>query len=158
VNTDEDIPVVDAALLRRRAMDALARREHSHQELVRKLRDKGAGAEIAEAIVDQLQAENLVSDERFAESLANVRCSRGQGPIRIQRELEEKGVADSIIDVILEPRDRGWHTLAAELRIRKYGATLPTDLKERARQARFLQYRGFDYEQIKYALEVSEQE
>jgi len=139
-------------------MDALARREHSHQELVGKLRDKGAGAGIAEAIVDQLQAENLVSDERFADSLVKVRRGRGQGPIRIQRELEEKGVADSIIDVILEPHDRGWHTLAAEVRIRKYGARLPMDLKERARQARFLQYRGFGYEQIKYALEASGQE
>lgn len=149
-----DAPIADAAEVRRRAMDALARREYGCQELWRKLCDKGADPDVALTVVERLQAENLVSDLRFAESLVTARRHRGQGPIRIRRELEEKGVAESLIDGILAPRDRSWSLLAAEVRQRKFGEALPAAFRERARQARFLQYRGFTADQVQVALAV----
>lgn len=150
--TDDRPPIDDAAELRRRAMDMLARREHSGEELVNKLRNKGADVDVARTVVDRLRDENLVSDERFAESLVIARRHRGRGPVRIRRELEEKGVAESLIDGILAPRDRSWTRLAAEVRQRKFGETLPTEFRERARQARFLQYRGFTADQVQTVL------
>jgi regulatory protein len=52
--------------------------------------------------------------------------------------------------------DLDWHELARAVRAKRFGAARPRDYKERARQARFLQYRGFDAAQIRSALEVDE--
>ncbi len=72
-------------------MDLLSRREHSCTELRRKL----ALREFAEDEIDQavtaLAAEGLASDERFAESFVTARVRRGQGPRRIQLELDAAG-------------------------------------------------------------------
>ena len=43
--------------------------------------------------------------------------------------------------------------LARAARLRKFGPELPKDRKERARQARFLQYRGFSNDHIRVVLE-----
>ena len=44
-----------------------------------------------------------------------------------------------------------WLQLARDVRRRKFGAAVPRSLGERAKQARFLQYRGFDAEQLRAA-------
>lgn len=95
-----------------------------------------------------LQAEGLQSDERFAKALVHERTNRGYGPRHIAQELRQKGVADFIIDAYIDERDSHWLVRLQEVREGKFGATIPTDYKEQARQSRFLQYRGFPGEHI----------
>ncbi|MDH5648399.1 MAG: recombination regulator RecX [Gammaproteobacteria bacterium] len=133
-------------------MDLLARREHSCWELKTKLINKGWHEQTAEQVVTQLAAERLVSDHRFAENLVQARRQRGHGPVRIRKELSDKGVADDIIDKWLDPRDQDWLDHVRSVREKKFGKEEPGDFKERARQARFLQYRGYTFEQIQRAL------
>jgi regulatory protein len=134
------------------AVRLLTRREHSRAELARKLGARGAPAELVEQVLDALAAQRLQSDDRYAEALLTSRIGRGQGPVRIRRELAEKGVAAAQIDAALEACEADWFELARETRRRRFGADAPGDWTERGRQARFLEYRGFSGEQIRHAL------
>jgi regulatory protein len=139
-------------MARKRAMDLLARREHSRHELLDKLIGKGCSRDIAELVLEELVQDRLLSDERFAESLVQTRRSQGHGPVRIRHDLRQKGVADGLIDRWLDERSEEWMEIISRVRCQKFGDALPADYSERARQARFLQSRGFTSEQIRRAL------
>jgi len=134
------------------AVGLLARREHSRAELARKLAARGAPREAVEAVLDRLAARRLQSDARYAESLVNSRLGRGQGPVRIRRELAQQGVEASLVDEALDACGEDWAAAAREVRRRKFGAEVPTAWKDKARQMRFLEYRGFTSEHIRAAL------
>lgn len=134
------------------AVRLLARREHSRRELARKLLARGMPAALVEEVLQSLQARRLQSDERYAESLVNSRVSRGQGPVRIRRDLSQQGIPDGEIDTALEAAGVDWYALARATRQRRFGHEAPVEWKERARQARFLEYRGFTGDQIREAL------
>jgi regulatory protein len=134
------------------AVRLLARREHSTAELRRKLQSKGHAPEQVAAVVEKLAAKRLVSDDRFLANFVDHHARRGQGPIRIRAELRQQGIAAERIEQELDRAAVDWAALAAQVRRRKFGAGLPRAAAERAKQARFLQYRGFDHEQIRAAL------
>lgn len=138
------------ALLRFRAMDLLARREHSAHELETKLATKFP--EFEEHIVQvlsELQRDNLQSDRRFAEAFIASRIRKGQGPYRISQELQQRGVTSGDTREALASCGQDWFQLAAEVVQRKYGGTPCNSFQEQARRSRFLQYRGFSGEQIR---------
>jgi regulatory protein len=120
--------------------------------LLEKLQQRGCGAAVAAQVLAALDAEGLISDERFVEALLHVRRSRGYGPLYIRRELEEKGIARSVIERWLDPRSRDWLDDLRRVKKKKFGGKQPASLAERARQTRFLQYRGFTHEQIREIL------
>lgn len=129
-------------------MDYLARREHGEQELQRKLVNKGFDTDPVDEALSQLVAEGLLSDSRFAESFVHSRFQRGSGPQKIRAELRERGISDSLIADCIEAYDTQWLELVRQVREKKFGAAPPADFKERSRQMRFLQQRGFTSEQI----------
>lgn len=133
-------------------MNMLARREHSSQELRRKLGFKGFDdAEVDEALVE-LRRDRLQSDDRFVEALVRSRIAKGRGPLRIQAELREHGIAEVLIAQTVDVHDEEWRERIDEVRRKRFGAARPGDMSERARQMRFLQHRGFTSEQIRSAL------
>ena len=132
-------------------MDFLARREYGQTELIRKLADKGFERDAAEEAVCRLTDDGLQSDSRFAESFVQSRINQGKGPVRIRLDLSQKGIGDSVTELALEEADPDWRALAREQRIKKFGPDLPGDFKEKARQMRFLQYRGFEQDHIQSA-------
>lgn len=134
------------------AMNWLARREHTRAELCAKLAERDFSADEIESAVAALTAEGLVSDDRFAESFIAARMRKGQGPVRIRMDLQQRGVSAELIALHLDPRGPEWLELAREVRIRKFGADIPADFKEKARQMRFLEYRGFASAHIQSAM------
>lgn len=134
------------------AMRLLSRREHSTEELKRKLVAKGYPEQGIVTVVEKLTTKKLVSDERFVSSYVHHHARRGQGPVRIRAELQQQGVTDSQIQQEVSDGETDWARLAGEVRRRKFGADLPRTAGERAKQARFLQYRGFNSDQIRAAL------
>lgn len=141
------------------AVALLARREHSVAELKRKLSRRHPEA-MVEVVVTRLAAKNLVSDSRFVTNFVHYHARRGQGPLRIRSELRQQDIADEAITQALADygtADSGmnWAEVAAEVRQRKFGAAQPGSLAERAKQARFLQYRGFNGDQIRAALNAA---
>jgi len=133
--------------VRRAGMDLLARREHSRLELRRKLGAREFPDDLIEQALDALQDDGLLSDQRFAESFAGSRLRRGQGPQRIVAELRQRGVGDALATDAVAELGADWFAEARAVRARRFGQAAPADYKERARQARFLQYRGFSAEQ-----------
>jgi len=134
--------------LRKIAMDFLARREHSEQELRQKLNARNDDAEAVEAVLHQLRGERLQSDERFTESYVHHRFNAGIGPLKIRYELRQKGIDDLLVDSFLEPLADEWEPMMRQQRVRKFGETLPADYVARMKQARFLQNRGFSPESV----------
>ncbi|MGD8570496.1 MAG: regulatory protein RecX [Gammaproteobacteria bacterium] len=134
------------------AMKLLTRREHSCQELRQKLQRKGFEAALAEQVTGELQREGLVSDERFAESYLRSRAEKGYGPVRIQHELRQRGTSDDIIAATVIEDDPQWLERARRVREKRFGKPLPGGIKDKMKQQRFLQYRGFTQQQLKYAL------
>lgn len=134
----------------------LARREHSRVELGRKLmRRLGDGQSPAdvEAVLDELQRRGLLSDARFAESLVRMRSPR-VGDARLRQELRTRGVPSEVAAAALGglQGDGGSELARAQaVWLRRFGA-VPRTLGERARQARFLQARGFGAEVIRKVL------
>jgi regulatory protein len=117
------------------------------------MRKKGCAEAIAVEVVRQLETERLLSDDRFMESLIQARRNRGYGPLRIQKELQEKGVAPEAIAGWLDATSREWVDDIRRVQRKKFGGRIPKSYAERARQARFLQYRGFTYDQIQQLLD-----
>jgi regulatory protein len=142
----------DERTVRTAALALLAARDFSRHELTGRLLRKGYGAQVVGTAVAALAQEGSLREERYVEQYIVHHAGRGQGPVRIRIELREKGVAAEAIDEALEAADADWVQSAREARRRKFGLSPPGDYRERARQARFLQYRGFSAEQIRAAL------
>jgi len=126
-------------------------REHGAKELEAKLTRKGYDSLTTAQVVDELKESGLVSDRRFAEAFVRSHAARGHGPIRIRYELRELGVATDLIASGLDSQDVDWGVLAGEVRRRKFGTKVPPTYPLRAKQMRFLQYRGFSTDQIRAA-------
>lgn len=139
--------------IREAAMDYLSRREHATHELFQKLLAKKEyeADDISEVLL-RLSDQGLLSDERFTEAFINQRINQGSGPLKIRAELRQKGISDDMIETFLNERDVQWRETALAVRTKKYSSVSPSDLKEKARQSRFLQSRGFSTEHINYAM------
>jgi len=140
---------------RKQAMDLLARREHSRLELERKLLARSYLRDTLDEVLDALEAEGLLAEARFVESFVRARAGKGQGPTRIRADLIRRGIDESHIRAGLREAGHDWNALAAEVRRKRFGLDAPNDFTERARQMRFLQYRGFEGGQIEAALDLA---
>ena len=127
----------------------LARREHSARELDRKLGISDTGRKVIAEVISQLQREGLQSDRRFTDSYIHSRIEKGYGPSRIAHELKEKGISEDLIRELLSAMKADWPACISRVREKKFGHANPGSFREQARQARFLQYRGFSSEQIR---------
>lgn len=131
-------------------MNYLARREHSRAELARKLAPHAEADEV-EALLDQLEQENLLSNTRYVEMLAHARAGK-HGSLRLKADLREKGVSESeMIDALEAARMQDMEAARAVWQ-KKFGAQSSESSNvaaERARQYRFLASRGFPSEVIR---------
>lgn len=135
------------AAVRRAAMDLLARREHGRAELARKLRQRGAPAELVDPALERLAEEGLLNESRYLEAFIASKARSGHGPLRIREELSLRGLPRGEIEKALDEADVDWHAQLREVWRRKF-PRLPQDARERAQQGRFLAYRGFSMEAI----------
>lgn len=128
-------------------MDLLARREHGRAELARKLRQRGATAELIDPALDRLAEEGLLNETRYLEAFIASKARSGYGPMRIREELGQRGLPRGEIEMALAEAEVDWQVRLHEVWRRKF-PRLPQDARERAQQGRFLAYRGFSMEAI----------
>ncbi len=132
------------------AIYSLAMREHSRKELRDKLKKKEFSEHVdLEALLDELEENNYLNEERFVESFIRSRIARGQGVVKINNDLRQRGIKPSLINRVMKEADVDWFVLAAEQREKKFGENMPVDFKEKARQMRFLSSRGFSAEIVR---------
>lgn len=154
----------------------LSRREMSQHELQKKLLAKGCEPQAVEDLLQEFAHKGYQSDERFAMILVRESIRKGRGKNHILQVLKSAKVnlpesvdsidqliqqagADSLTDGTIltcdESETVNWLKLAVEVRTRKYGDTIPTTPKDKAKQLRFLQYRGFEFWVCLEALKLS---
>lgn len=146
---------LDPADIRRAAMHWLARRDYSRQEIHRKLQKKFGSALDTAPYLDWLEEHNFLNDARYLEVYLRSALERGHGLMRIRQDLQQRGLDRHQVEAALDALEVDWFAQAVTVRQRRFGA-LParSDQKEKARQLRFLQYRGFSAEQCFHALEA----
>lgn len=126
----------------------LARRDYATAEARERLIERGAAPELAAASIADFTAKGYLNDARFAEKYVNYAAQKGLGPRRIVQELRERGLANELIEsALLQGPD--WRSLCENLRRRRFGAVPPRTWADKARQARFLQYRGFSSDHMR---------
>lgn len=158
---------VKASDIRLAGMDLLARREHSSHEIVTKLKRRFGKRlqtdDILHDVVDQLIHEGLLSDERYAASMARQLVSRGSGPSKVAYELRQKGCDPDVALTEAFPDGVDWFAQAEEVFDRKFGARPMPDewdlkQKERAKRGRFMASRGFAPSHFMHLLEASSED
>jgi len=156
--------------LRERAFRLLARREHSRHELASKLLQprnsptkhriqpppetlsKQQLQEEVEQLLNKLEAKDLLSDERFAETLTRQYLRKGKGPKALQQAYQEHHLDTAITQPLLNQLAHLWQEQANRVREKRFGDLPPDDQKSAAKMQRFLASRGFTAEQIRQAI------
>ncbi len=134
-----------------RALGLLTRREHSRQELTRKLLAKGVTSEEVDVVVTKLAGAGWQDDVRFAESRVRVRVGDGYGPLHIRAELASHGLNRDAIAGALATFEGDWGENARNLVRRRYGERVADDLALQRKAAALLMRRGFDSASIRAA-------
>lgn len=161
-----DIDAIKAeSRLRWLAFYYLSRREYGKAELKQKLLDKEQDPDKIDALLDEFAEKGYQSDYRTTIMLIRENIRKGRGRARIKQEFYHKkitmpGNIDELIDManaeseefsefiddsaenLVEGVD--WLKLAVTARTKKYGDDIPIEQKDKAKQLRFLQYRGFN--------------
>ncbi len=134
------------------AIQLLSRRDHGEYELYQKLTLKGYSDEEVQAAVNFCLDHNYLDDLRYAKSQVRQHVYKGHGERRIRQELSLKRVSEQVVEMALEEEPQDWFELAKLTAEKKFKGKPASDQKEYAKQVRFLQYRGYSFEQISYAL------
>ena len=146
----------DSKSIRLKIMDFLSRREHSSKEIFKKLSPRVESKELLEEEIEKLRTDGLLSDERIAESYFQSRKNRGYGQVRIRNELKQRGVGDKIFYPLSNEIE--WSEFALEALKKKVSGNMPTETKDILKLKRFLNYRGFDFQDIDKAFQIIKSE
>ena len=141
-----------------RAVRILAMRDHSEQELRRKLaapvmgkngpEEIDATSEDYDKVIAWCIESRYLDDDRFVQQFIASRSRKGYGPARVRQELGQKGISREAIERAMRECEIEWAQLARDQAIRKYGEPLPVDFAEKVKVQRFLLYRGYLMEDI----------
>jgi regulatory protein len=152
----EKTKTLTGSRLRSYAFALLTRRDYSQAELITKLNQYAVNPEEVVKLVEELAQQNYQSDQRVAELTLASQLRKGKGLQRIKQALKAKQLDTGLITEELQDVD--WLNQAYQLKLKKFGQEVATDPKIKARQIRFLQYRGFDMGVIMKAIARSSEE
>ena len=142
--------------IRLKIMDFLSRREHSSKEIYQKMSRKVESKEMLLESIKELERDGLLSDERFAESYFQSRKRRGFGPLRIKSELIQRGVKENLFYSLEKEID--WSSNALVALKKKLNGKVPQETKEILKLKNFLNYRGFEFQDIDKAFSMLDKE
>jgi regulatory protein len=142
---------LDARAARATALNVLARRDYSCEDLRLKLLEKGYDGSVVLPLLDALRSEKLLNDKRYLENFVAYHAARGQGPLRIRVDLRRHGLQGPLVEEYLDAYPE-WIGLIEKVRVKKFGAKPAKNYADRQIQSRFLSYRGFTSAQIRMAL------
>lgn len=124
----------------------LSKRSYGRNELGKKLSVYAQNIEDVEKLLDEMEEYKYIDDNQYASSLLKSEVSKGRGKAKIAQVFKNKGVDIAKIDEELSGIN--WFKQALEIKIKKFGAKVETDQKLKAKQIRYLQYRGFGFDVI----------
>ncbi|MBE5254401.1 regulatory protein RecX [Mixta mediterraneensis] len=134
------------------AISMLAKKNYSSGDMHRQLARVTEKMDDVEHVLRRLTENHYLNDIQSINYLIDKQIKKFHGPTRIKQELRQKGFPPALIEQEIEQSDVDWYELAKEARVRKFGDALPTEPKEKNKQIRHLQYKGYTMDTIFEAL------
>ena len=138
------------------AIVLLARKDYSNGEIRRALHHLSDDTIAGESAIGRLRDNNYLDNRRIAENMVSRFLRKQYGPVRIKQELRQKGIEQDVADAALNDSNADWFQVASDCRYKKFGNDQPADTKEKIRQMRYLQSRGFTMDMINEAMSSQE--
>jgi regulatory protein len=136
--------------LRQTALNYLARREYTRIELEQKLIKKGFDQQKITELLNNFIEKNWLNDNRFVEAYLSSYSTQNYGYMRLRQNLRQRGVDEELINLTLgEISEEVWLERVLKIKKKRFGDKIVKTPQERAKQMRFLSYRGFTSDQIK---------
>ena len=134
----------------------LSRQEYSKTQIEQKLHAKGAEAEFAQQLIAWCEEYGFIDDVRYSESFVRRQINKGFGLMRIKNEAYQKGISGELVQTIVEELEIDWYLQAQSAYNKKFSNTSSSlDFKEKAKRMRYMSYRGFNHDQIEFAMQTS---
>ncbi|KQN57029.1 RecX family transcriptional regulator [Serratia sp. Leaf51] len=134
------------------AVSLLAKRDYASGELMRVLNKLTEDREDIDKALSRLVECGYLDDHRLITHLIDKHIRKRHGPVRIKQEIRQKGFPQELVEQVLEKVDVDWYAMARELKVSKFGDETPSEAKEKNKQIRYLQYKGFSMDMIFEAL------
>ncbi len=138
----------ETKIINHKITDLLSRREYAFNELLDKLVRLDFDRDLCLQQLSKFSEKDIQSDQRYCEMYVRSAFNKGKGPNLIRHFLSTHHIDEPLIDAQLNDDTYDWFELADIVRVKKYGEERPQDFREKQKQMRFLQYRGFTHEQI----------
>lgn len=142
----EKIKTLKGTKLRSYAYAVLTRREYSKAEFTKKLLEYAVDENEVFELVEEFIESNYQSDARVADIVLRSQIRQGKGPQRIKQVLQKKEIDE--YHILEDIKETNWLEEVYNLKVKKFGIQVEKDPKLKAKQIRFLQYRGFDLDLI----------
>ena len=149
---------LESAQLQRLALGWLSRRDHSEAELQQKLAQRGAEQHQILQVINWCKRENYLNQHRFTVMLVRNRCRQGYGPVWVRQECRQHQISEDELQQALAEYEPDWFDIARQQYQKKFGTAPATEYQDKMKRMAYLQRRGFNSEQIKYALRSSDPE
>lgn len=147
-------PITEPDKLRNRALYWLGQREFSVKDFRTKLERVCEDEVMIENLLEDFIAKDWLNEQRYMASFVRQKISAGLGLYRIRQELNQHGIKQNQSELYFEELNFDWFEQALATYQKKYGIGECQDFKEKAKRYRYMQYRGFSPDQIKYAMEA----
>lgn len=134
------------------AVSLLARRDYASGELARTLSKMTENREKIDKALSRLVECGYLDDNRLITHMIDKHVRKKHGPARIKQEIRQKGFSPELVEQVLEKVDVDWYAMARELKVSKFGDAVASEAKEKNKQIRYLQYKGFSMDMIFEAL------
>ncbi|HBX8242171.1 TPA: regulatory protein RecX [Klebsiella pneumoniae] len=134
------------------AVSLLARRDYASGELARTLSKMTENREKIDKALSRLVECGYLDDNRLITHMIDKHVRKKHGPARIKQEIRHKGFSPELVEQMLEKVDVDWYAMARELKVSKFGDAVASEAKEKNKQIRYLQYKGFSMDMIFEAL------
>ena len=145
-------PITDKTKLRNRALYWLSKRDYSVKDFTRKLDQVCELDDMKQALLADFVERDWLNESRYMQGFVRSKIAAGLGMRRIVQELQQHGIKQSAAEHYLDALDVDWFEQAKSTYERKYGEGPVEDYKEKSKRYRYMQYRGFDSEQIQYSM------
>lgn len=133
-------------------INLVSRREYSRFEISQKLLQREYPAQLIEQAISYCCESDYINDARYCLSFVRIKASKGFGLTRIRMELKQKGIPNELVQQALEELELDWYQLALQCYQKKYASKASGDFKEQQKRQRYLYSRGFDGDQVRYAV------
>ena len=134
----------------------LSRQDYSRSQIEQKLRVKGAEEDYAKQLINWCEQHGFIDDIRYNESFIRRQINKGLGLMRIKNDAFQKGINPEQVETIVEGLQIDWYIQAQSAYNKKFSTTNDhLDYKERAKRMRYMSYRGFNHDQIEFAMQTN---